>query len=518
MVNVKRYYARTAREALRMVKGELGSDAVVLSNRAVDGGVEILALPASEVGAVQAAARSAPLSATLPTPQQSVQSRHQDEDGDESQDFHVSLSTRIARPASEDSSPAGFSDGVHHVVSDRAAQVRPFMPRRVDTYGNPNAHAAAPVAEPDLPYAARGELRTAVPPQVRRDKPASPPREIRPVREEHDAAAQEREKRVRTLEAANARLVEEMGAIRGMIERQLAGFAWGELTRSSPVRAQAMSDLLEAGFSAQLAREFTETVSNTAVPEEARNHLRAQIDRRLLTLESEADLIEHGGVYALVGPTGVGKTTTAAKLAARCVVRHGADRVALITTDSYRIGAHEQLRIYGRILGVQVHAVRDASDLRHTLQDLSNKHMVLIDTIGMSQRDRMVAEQAAMLTGVGCVRRLLLLNATSRGDTLEDVLHAYAGPDLAGCILTKTDEAASLASALDVLIRHELRAYYVANGQRVPEDLHLPNRTWLVHRALRELTPDSPFRITSDEAGLIAASSRTRPDAGGAAR
>jgi flagellar biosynthesis protein FlhF len=187
--------------------------------------------------------------------------------------------------------------------------------------------------------------------------------------------------------------------------------------------------------------------------------------------------------------------------------------VALLTTDGYRIGAHEQLRIYGRILGVQVHAVRDGADLRQTLAELTGKHMVLIDTIGMSQRDRLVAEQAAMLNSVGGVKRLLLLNATCRGDTLDDVVHAYGGPDLAGAVLTKVDEAASLAPALDALIRHNLELYYVANGQRVPEDLHLPNRPYLLHRALKELPEGSPHRLAGDEAGLLLASGAARAEA-----
>jgi len=220
---------------------------------------------------------------------------------------------------------------------------------------------------------------------------------------------------------------------------------------------------------------------------------------------SDEDLLDRGGVYALVGPTGVGKTTTTAKLAARCVVRHGAGRLALITTDGYRIGAQEQLRIYGRILGVPVFSVRDAADLRQTLAGLRNKHMVLIDTMGMSQRDRMVAEQAAMLSGAGDVRRLLLLNATARGDTLDDVVRAYAGDDLAGCIFTKVDEAASLAPALDVAVRHELDIRYLTNGQRVPEDLHLPNRAYLLHRALREHGSASPWHLQGDEAGMLLA-------------
>ncbi len=131
--------------------------------------------------------------------------------------------------------------------------------------------------------------------------------------------------------------------------------------------------------------------------------------------------------------------------------------------------------------------------------------MVLIDTMGMSQRDRMVAEQAAMLSGAGDVRRLLLLNATARGDTLDDVVRAYAGDDLAGCIFTKVDEAASLAPALDVAVRHELDIRYLTNGQRVPEDLHLPNRAYLLHRALREHGNASPWHLQGDEAGMLLA-------------
>ena len=211
-----------------------------------------------------------------------------------------------------------------------------------------------------------------------------------------------------------------------------------------------------------------------------------------------------------MGPTGVGKTTTTAKIAARCVVRHGAEKLALITTDGYRIGAQEQLRIYGRILGVPVFPVRDATELRQTLAELSNKHMVLIDTVGMSQRDRMVAQQAAMLAGAGSVKRLLLLNATCRGDTLDDVIRAYRGPDLAGCIFSKVDEAASLAPAIGAAIAHQLSVFYITNGQRVPEDLHLPNRTYLLHRAMRAGSEDSPWRLRQDEAALMMAAAAER--------
>ncbi|MEW5889718.1 MAG: flagellar biosynthesis protein FlhF [Pseudomonadota bacterium] len=443
-MNVRRYFAQSAREALRKLKEDLGADAVVLSNRSVEGGVEILALPADEVPGLPAAAeartprREEPARATEFTPWQPPAAAGDD-------DFTVSLSSArpraaaVARPS--ETQPRG------------AQERRPQAPRQ-EVRATEAREAAAPAA----------------------------------------AASQ-----------TDARLMQELAAIKGLIEQQLAGFAWGDMARAAPAKTLLLTEMLDAGFSAQLARRLVDGMGEAAGIAEARKWLRSALDRSLLTVDSDADIIDRGGVFALVGPTGVGKTTTTAKLAARCVVRHGADKLALLTTDGYRIGAHEQLRIYGRILGVPVYPVRDGAQLRQTLAELRNKHMVLIDTVGMSQRDRMVAEQASMLINAGDIRRLLLLNATSRGDTLDDVVRAYRGPDLAGVIITKVDEAVSLAPALDVLIRHELDLFYIANGQRVPEDLHLPNRPYLLHRAMKELPDDSPHHLNRDEAGLLLA-------------
>ena len=490
-MNVKRYFAPTAREALRALKEALGPDAIVLSNRAVEGGVEILALPGEAVGALQAANRAAVVARTggdarpapAPVPEApAAATRTADE-----ADFRVSLSALAASAA------RNASRSAPQPVAEPAPVVRAFNPPRIET----------------ADYALRnrdGVLRAAVAAQASAPRPpASGPAVFsgraaaRPEADEFGSA------RVRELQETNARLMSELTGIRGMIERQLAGFAWGETRRQAPARAAMLGELLEAGFSAAIARNLVEAVLEDADRIEAREAVGAALDRLMRACASDEDLLDRGGVYALVGPTGVGKTTTTAKLAARCVVRHGAGRLALITTDGYRIGAQEQLRIYGRILGVPVFSVRDAADLRQTLAGLRNKHMVLIDTMGMSQRDRMVAEQAAMLSGAGDVRRLLLLNATARGDTLDDVVRAYAGDDLAGCIFTKVDEAASLAPALDVAVRHELDIRYLTNGQRVPEDLHLPNRAYLLHRALREHGSASPWHLQGDEAGMLLA-------------
>jgi flagellar biosynthesis protein FlhF len=299
--------------------------------------------------------------------------------------------------------------------------------------------------------------------------------------------------------------MDELRALRKIVEQHLAGYAWGEFSRQNPARSELLRQLLDVGFSPRLADHWLGQVRPDETAGEALGQVKAAVERGLATLGPEDDVIERGGVFALVGPTGVGKTTTTAKLAARCVLRHGREKVALITTDGYRIGAHEQLRIYGRILGVPVHAVKNAAELQATLRELAGKHLVLIDTMGMSQRDRNVVEQTRMFDGCQ-VERLLLLPATARGDTLDDVIAAYGGATLSGCVITKIDEAVSLAPALDAVIRHRLAVAFVCNGQRVPEDLHLPNRAYLVHRAFKDAGEQSPHRSRGVEPAVMMAS------------
>lgn len=299
-------------------------------------------------------------------------------------------------------------------------------------------------------------------------------------------------------------MMDEIRALRKMVEQHLAGFAWGETARAQPVKTEVIRQMLDAGFSPQLARDLLLELPQEFDQSQAMAWVKGAADRSLMTISNDGDIVDRGGIYALVGPTGVGKTTTTAKLAARCVLRHGPSKVALVTTDGYRIGAHEQLRIYGRILGVSVHLVKDAIELRQTLRELQNKHMVLVDTMGMSQKDKLVPELTDMLAGCD-VQRLLLLSSTSRGDTLDDVVRAYQGGQLAGCILTKIDEAASLATPLDVIMRHGLKLHYVSNGQRVPEDLHLPNRSYLLHRAFKDAPDNSAHTYDGVEPALIMA-------------
>ncbi len=303
-------------------------------------------------------------------------------------------------------------------------------------------------------------------------------------------------------------LKSELQSMRGMLETQFATLAWNG--RQPEARARVLRAMLAAGFSAGLSRYLAEHMPEAAMDSEATGDawLRDILQRNLSALDSDQRLLEQGGVFALVGPTGVGKTTTTAKLAARCVARHGASKIALVTTDGYRIGAFEQLRIYGKLLGVMVHSVRDASDLEIALDELRHKHIVLIDTAGASQRDKMVAEQIAMLAAGGSrVQRLLCLNTTATVETLDEVVQAFRGDGLAGCVFTKLDEANGIGGALDVAIRHKLPAGFVADGQRVPEDLHLADTRQLVERAFAPPREPRIFGVGNGELPLVAANS-----------
>jgi len=308
--------------------------------------------------------------------------------------------------------------------------------------------------------------------------------------------------RARIEQVVNETVMNELASMRGMMEEQFAGLLWGERQRRSPVQGALTKQLFAAGFSAQLVKMMIDRLPDVQTEEAGMEWLQSVLESNLPVLEDEEALMERGGVFALMGPTGVGKTTTTAKLAARCVMRFGASKVALLTTDSYRIGGHEQLRIFGKILGVSVHAVRDGADLQLALTELKNKHIVLIDTIGMSQRDRAVADQIAMLCGAGRpVQRLLLLSATNHGDTLNEVVQAYQSEDapLTGCILTKLDEATNLGGALDTVLRYKLPVHYVSTGQKVPENLYVATRRFLIRSAFCIPRESSPFVPHEDD-------------------
>ncbi|AOK51473.1 flagellar biosynthesis protein FlhF [Burkholderia stagnalis] len=545
-MNIRKFTGATSRDALRLVREALGADAVVLSNRTLDdGSVEIVALadaelsaiapPAADAAALPGAALRAggamPAASAAAAARASAMNPYATGDGGLpdvfSSVFGASADAADAPAAPAASVPAAGSPAepapwlVEH--AKRLTQQRDALIARAQAAPAQDSAIRAPhdaARTVTTPEWARDIVRNvernvarrqpADEPAPRRiaDAPAAPaakPAERARLAEDTAAAVADAVK-ARLERIVNDTVMSELGSLRGMMEEQFDGLMWQERQRRSPVHGALTKHLFAAGFSAQLVRMMVDNLpqgEGTETFEQASEWAQSVLASNLPVLDSEDALMERGGVFALMGPTGVGKTTTTAKLAARCVMRFGASKVALLTTDSYRIGGHEQLRIFGKILGVPVHAVKDGGDLQLALSELRNKHIVLIDTIGMSQRDRAVSDQIAMLHGANTpVQRLLLLNATSHGDTLNEVVQAYRSADgqpaLAGCILTKLDEATHLGGVLDTVIRYKLPVHYVSTGQKVPENLYVATRKFLMKSAFCVPRDGSPF-VPQDE-------------------
>lgn len=383
-MKIKRVFAADMRQAIRKVREEHGPDAVILSSRNVENGVEVISAMDYDERAVQAAAERG---------------------------------------------GADFRDALASVTAGSG--------RLSVTVGDDDDEPSTS-GSGDGPAAGRDDA-----PVPRIEWPEEPA--VREMREE-----------LRTL--------------RSLFENQLTLLEWQQLGKRNPARATLLRRLNDLGLGPDVCRKLADRVGDQTDPERAWQQALILIARHLPVTDD--DILAQGGVVAVVGPTGVGKTTTVAKLAARYALRHGKRHVALITTDNFRIGGQEQLRSFARILGVPVFSASDADELAAALGDLDDKRLLLIDTAGMSQRDMRLAEQFATLAGAGRpVRPYLVLSANTQLSALMQIVRAFRCAAPVGCILSKVDEATSLGGALTAVLRSRLPVAYLGVGQRVPEDL-----------------------------------------------
>jgi flagellar biosynthesis protein FlhF len=277
------------------------------------------------------------------------------------------------------------------------------------------------------------------------------------------------------------RMSAEIQAVKKLLEQQLSGLAWGQHELAEPNKVNLIKKLMKMGLSWELSQKMVLNIEQD--PDQAWSFILQEIES--LIPKVDRDIIESGGIVALVGPTGVGKTTTIAKIASRFVMRYGASELALITTDCYKIGAQEQLRTFADLIGVPVYVANTQGELYSLLDALNRKRLVLIDTAGMSQRDLQLSQQLTSgHSGADKVRNYLVLSAATQLNVMRDIVNSFGKVVLKGCILTKLDEALQLGNVVSVLIESSLPMAYVSVGQRVPEDLQKMLPADLIDRAV----------------------------------
>jgi flagellar biosynthesis protein FlhF len=455
-MNIQRFTAATSREALSKARMTFGDGTLILSNRPIENGVEVVATGEDSLAALDQGSNSG-----FGQSKQSAQQQRNTEpsfkevasqvEEDANQlamstlSFQDYVRERMARRRQE----AGTENKLIHIPRDEGPAARPAEPRPMMI---PQQQAAS---EPL--------------PQVIKVSP--------PSRSEQEAVAPL---------VLSPSISRELNAMKDLIEDRFNTLNWLGQARQNPIQANLMLKLIRSGYSPTLSRTILERLPEAADPAQSLQWVIDVLERNLHTDANGVALHQEGGVFALVGATGVGKTTTAAKLAGLCARTHGPTSVGLITLDSYRVGAQEQLRAFGKMLGIVAHLAHDRAALQDLLGLLSNKKMVLIDTTGLAPRDPRKREMMDLLD-LPKVKRLLVLNAGGHGDTLEDTVAHFKQPVGQQVILSKIDEAVKLGPALDAAIRHQLVLRGVTTGQRVPEDWEAAVATKLVRASMRSV-------------------------------
>lgn len=299
-------------------------------------------------------------------------------------------------------------------------------------------------------------------------------------------------------------LLSEVREMKVSLQSQLDDISWGATSPHNQTKNMLISNFINLGFNQDLIKRVIKKLPMDLGYEDALFWTRDLLSKNIKSTEDEAEILEGTGIYALLGPTGVGKTTTIAKIAARYALKNGNASVGLISTDTYRIGGNEQLRIYAKIMGVEMLVAKNIEELDAATKKLSDKKIILIDMAGLSHKDPMVETQLQLLSDAkASIKKVLCLNANNTTDGLNAVAMAYAKKGLEACIITKSDEAMTLGSALNVVMKNKLKVLYLTNGQRVPEDICLLNKNYELEMMLLNQTSNEALEADSGEESTL---------------
>ncbi len=483
----RKFVAATTRDCLRMMREALGADAMIVSTRRTSGGVEVVGIRSQDMpGMAEEPAQktTAPEEPAAVNPQTSGDEVAGITLWDHIEDEPVRLSPAARVLAQQDEHDLTETVEPQDLPLADWPRIQPQqIPHlvRAENLGSEHRHDVVALSSAPLrqtPSRSEENLRRSM--EV--ESELAPMESVLPTVQ--GVRTFDGEERAALASQVSEPIMSEMRSMRGWLERQMDIMSWRDCTQREPQRRSLWQRLIDAGFTPELARTVAARLPQDYSKEQADRWLVEVLVRNLACVSTESSIVEQGGRYTIVGPTGVGKTTTTAKIAAHCVVKYGAASLGLISTDQHRIGAVDQLRTFAKILGVEVYVARGASDLEVLLASMADRRLVLIDTAGVSQRDEQMNQHLQAITVEG-VQRLLVVPAGSHAEQTEDIVRGYSAGGLAGMIVSKMDEAVRLGGALDAAVRHRIPLHYMTNGQRVPEDLHTANARLLVHRALR---------------------------------
>jgi flagellar biosynthesis protein FlhF len=500
-MKIKRFFAADIRQAMRMVKDELGADAVIMSNRAVEGGIEIVAARDFDEQSIhnklheQVATQPAgPVVKNAVFPKLEETQKQ----------FQAAQNHRVNDTVTLKSEAAPGQSLADKLKEQSATKIADLHSKRVVL---PNFEAARKRLQLEnerknaeaLAAAAKAERRTASPYQGYAEK-AQLVKETETVSK---AVAQPQTinkdtfgnqnlqaKASNDSESLLMEMSKEIKYLRSAMDTKFANISWALNPEVSSLRNDLLQRLTNMGISKKLSNALVNQLSEVSDTDSAFIKAQEMLSEALPIAND--NLLETGGIVALVGPTGVGKTTTIAKLAAKFILKHGSNQVALITTDNYRIGAHDQLNTYGRILNVPVRVASCADDLCNIINSFSNKRLILIDTAGMCQHDMKLVEQINTLQQNDLpIQSYLVMSAATEYKAINSIIKAFSVFEPKAAILTKVDEAVMMGSAVSSIIEHHLPLSFIANGQQVPEDFHDADAQSLIAQCALESTAEA---------------------------
>jgi flagellar biosynthesis protein FlhF len=479
-MRIKRTFAPTMREALLLVKQEQGVDAVILGNKKVPGGVEILSAIDFDEVALSRMASSTEVS-RAPSPVAGVAATASDMVSDTWSGSMLNDGRRepiLGPVVTKKPTPAPVLEiddfaKSRSITAPSVARTSSTLSARTSTVARPNKQPVVRKPAPAKAVVTKAEKKVAITPRTQ------PVAKKVVVKKQAVAAAAENQVQPVINEVKN-----ELQNLRDLMESQLSVLQWDRFSQKHPVRTVLLNLMSEMGLGVDVCETVLSHLNQLdGDPHKVWQQALGILARCMPT--NRRDLIAEGGRIALVGSTGVGKTTTIAKIAARFRHAHGKRSVAMISTDHFRIGAQEQLQHFARLLEIPLLTARSSEELGDRLDMLSDKKLVLIDTAGMSQHDLRLSEQFhRMKASAPSIKPYLVLSANTQLAALNQTILSFKKVKLAGAIVTKQDEAASLGGVITVSVRHQLPLAYCGTGQKVPEDLEPAKSHRLISKAV----------------------------------